>query len=745
MIRARFVTALRVFALTLGLVCAAVSARGEDVATADAPVGDRAIWIPRVTHAPSIDNVDMTASGGTVVAAFFQNQPGDGTPASLPTAASISYDANNLYVLFDCSAARAELRRSIARRDNIEDDDQVIVYLDTFHDRRRAYVFAANSFGVQRDGILTEGQNTDYSFDTTWRAQAKIVDGGYRVLFTIPFASLRFSGVPGRTWGIGVGRYIPRTSEYSYWPHITTHVSGFVSQFAALSGLERIAPRDTFQFVPYGAFTALDEHDSSAATRSEERAGFDAKVAHNALTVDLTVNPDFGQIESDDPQVTLNKRYEVVFPEKRPFFVENATFLSTPETLFFSRRVADPQFGGRLTGKIEDWAIGAVVADDRASAGALDSGSGSERAHDAAIRVQRETGRDSSVGAMVTDHELASSYNRVGAVDVRLKLNSNWTLTAQAIRSADRTADAVDRDGSELRADVSRIGRHFTYRAAYLDRSRDFNAALGYINRTDIRQTTQDASYLWRPGAGPIAAIGPSVSAARVIDQAGRLQDWSVIPQFSVYFRRQSQLSLYHSQSYEWFGGVALRENATTVSAYTARTAHITLNGSVGWGTSPNYTPASGLTPFLGEALNTSFGITLRPAPPWRIDETHYYSRLQTAGGDLRLADPQMVFENSISRTKTSFQLTRAASLRAILDYNAVTSNPSLIAQPATRRVTTDFLFAYLVNSFTAMYVGYVDTSYTFSPDPTDGDLTGARLTTTGRQVFVKISYRIKP
>ena len=124
------------------------------------------------------------------------------------------------------------------------------------------------------------------------------------------------------------------------------------------------------QFIPYGAFTRarfLDDSQPAFVTDTTGRAGIDSKiVVKDAFTVDLTLNPDFSQVESDEPQVTINQRFEVFFPEKRPFFIENASYFETPINLFFSRRIADPQVGARVTGKAGDWAVAGLAIDDRA-------------------------------------------------------------------------------------------------------------------------------------------------------------------------------------------------------------------------------------------------------------------------------------------------------------------------------------------------------------------------------------------
>jgi len=183
---------------------------------------------------------------------------------------------------------------------------------------------------------------------------------------------------------------IPTRSESAFWPGITNRISGFSAQFGDLDGVRGAAPGRNLQFIPYGTFAGARFLDEGTGVRSQEtdfRGGLDAKlVLKDKISVDATLNPDFSQVESDEPQVTINQRFEVFFPEKRPFFLENADYFQTPITLFFSRRIRDPQVGSRVTGRVGRWAVGAdAIAHHRAVRAA---GRAPDRAG-AAVRADR--------------------------------------------------------------------------------------------------------------------------------------------------------------------------------------------------------------------------------------------------------------------------------------------------------------------------------------------------------------------
>src|SRR5258708_22439788 len=216
------------------------------------------------------------------------------------------------------------------RRELIDDDDQIGFFLDTFHDKRHAYYFYVNAYGIQQDGLFSELQGPDQSFDTVWNSDAKLTGNGYMVLVRVPFKSLRFSSEPAQTWGIMLARVIPRNGERAFYPTNSSKIQGWLVNEGEIDGLHDISPGRNMQFMPYaslGAFRELDQRDPTTnrftGKHLAPKEGLDSKIViKDSLVLDTTINPDFGQIESDDPQVTVNQRFEVFFPEKRPFFQE---------------------------------------------------------------------------------------------------------------------------------------------------------------------------------------------------------------------------------------------------------------------------------------------------------------------------------------------------------------------------------------------------------------------------------------
>lgn len=707
-------------------------------------------WAPRAPggeRRPTGTRAADRGSLGVPVTTFRQREPRDGAPASRETTAWLSYDDQNLYVVFACEDDPAQVRASVARREDITSDDYVAVYLDTFRDGKRSYVFMVNPRGVQRDGILTEGQDEDFNFDAVWSSEGRLTDEGWVVRITIPFRSLRFPRAPVQTWGLAVGRGIQRNDERSYWPYITERLASFVPQFAEARGLADISPGLNLQLDPYTTFArarVLDDDADVPAFRSldDERFGADAKlVLRDALTLDATINPDFSQVETDDPQVTVNRRFEVYYPEKRPFFLENAGYFQTPVNLFFSRRIVDPQGGLRLTGKAGGWTVGAMVMRDRAPAeatwGEVPAG---RAARVGAVRVQHELGEESTLGILATDRALAGRSNRVLSADARLRLGDVWSFTGQFARSFDHDAEGRYASGTAAHAQWERDGRHFGYEGEYGLFTRSFNAPLAFVERVAVRELQQEASYAWRPDSGPVVEWGPSLAAEWVWDPSGALLDRELSGLFEVSLVASTSLEIEHARLFEMYDDFAFHPSITAVSVGTEWLKWLSLDVSHEWGTAVNHDPADGLDPFLASAAETEVELTMRPTASLRWDQAFITSGLEAGNGR------DLVTER-MHRTKVNYQFSRFLSIRAIVDRKTEVADTTLFdGEGFEGRWSFDLLLAYVPRPGTAVYVGYTDRleGITFRRGP-EPRIEASRRdhTSTARQLFVKLSYLV--
>jgi hypothetical protein len=717
------------------------------------------IIIPRVSRPPKLGDFLNGAprEAELKVTDFRQMDPGDGDPVSQPTTAFLSYDDKNLYVAFIARDDPKLIRARVAKRKQILTDDRVTINIDTFHDHRHAYWFDVNPYAIQFDGVTTDGYGDDFSWEGLWYSEAKITAGGYVVLITIPFKTLRFPDAPKQRWGVVLARFINRNNEFSMWPYVTrAKLPQFVGQFGHLDGLENISPGRNIQFIPYGLASGaryLDRLTGGApriVAEPDFRAGIDAKVViKEALTLDMTLNPDFSQVESDEPQVTVNQRFEVFYPERRPFFMENASYFTTPQDLFFSRRIVDPEYGVRLTGKLGRWAIGVLAADDRAPGTSVRSSDPlhGRRSTDAVLSLQRDLFKDSHLRFFATDRELSSNSNWLVSLDTRVHLKHNFFFAGQAVTTRTQPPAGRGNSGNSYYARLSRADRKVQYYSSYTDRSPGFRADLGYIPRTDVREFKNRLGYKWWRQKKTLVNFGPAIVVLGNWNRMGQTQDWEAGAEWNMEFKRLTSFTFSRTEAFELYKGQGFRKGANNYIFSSEWFKWLALRSVYTHGTAVNYYPATGYRPFLGDSQYASLDLTVRPAPRLRFDQKYIYSHLRTRPGWQIASATASTYNNHIFRSKANCQFTRELSFRAIVDYNGVLPNASLVTLERKKRVSYDLLLTYLLHPGTALYAGYTDIYENLMFDPSRPPylrLSGFPDMNTGRQVFVKLSYAFR-
>lgn len=761
---------VRAMAAVLAVTLAALTAGGVPAAAAD-PTPVRpvrpTVTIPRLAEAPELEDfLEMKPSprmeGRMLkVTGFTQTLPRDGEPVSQATDAYLGYDSEHVYVVVVAFDDQPELIRArMTPREKFSGDDKIDVFLDTFHDERRAYGFTINPLGVQMEGRWAEGSNFDSSFNAIWRSKGRITDRGFVVWMAIPFKSLRFPPVKQQEWGLVIIRWIPRNNENSAWPWVKGTIDGRLNQGATMVGIEDITPgRDVF-LVPYAfvrSFRALETRDPErvgfVSSDAEPDVGLDAKfVIGRRFALDAAVNPDFSQIESDEPQVTVNRRFEVFFKEKRPFFLENADFFSTPINLFFSRRIVEPRLGLRLTGKQGPYTIGTLIADDESPGKAVlpDDPLRGTRANLGVVRVNRDLSRSATAGLLFTDRRYEGGHNRVGSVDTRFKLTPNWVAAMQAAASDTRTVPgAAVEHGSAFTAVLRREGRHFTQSTEYLDVSPTFRTQTGFVNRTNVRSVAQEFTYLFRPKGTSLLAWGPSVGGGAIWDHDGTRLDWELDAEMNWELTRQTKVGLSFKPGRERLrpvdfaglpGSVDFATRRHGVSISSQYLSQLTFTGSYTFGRAINLVPPAGGMPVLARSAEGSVGFSARPNRHLLSENTYVLSRLAS------IAAGERIFTNHILRSRWNWQFNPELALRVILQYDTVRANPLLTRLETRRSFNADFLFTYLINPWSALHVGYNGNLQNIALQATD---VGRRIVRAdnmyhdARQVFVKFSYLV--
>lgn len=701
------------------------------------------LTLPRAKTPPQLQDYvgGVPADVGFVVRDFKQRTPGDGNPISKATTAYLSYDDTHFYAVFVAKEEPKNVRARIAKREDFVGDDFVILELDTFHDKRRAFSFFVNPYGVQMDSKRTEGLELDKNFDTQWQSDGQLTDDGYVVSMAIPFKSLRFKSADVQTWGVTVGRTITHLGEESFWPHISKQVAGFVPQAASMQIPEKLSAGRNVQVNPfvYLGNSRLLNTENHAAPRWQQdnkvQAGLDAKwVVGDASAIDLTIKPDFSEVESDEPQIVIDKRYEVLFPEKRPFFLENAGFFHTPTPLFFSRRIAQPQAGLRITGRQANWAYGGLFIDDHAA-----GEDGKAKAKIGMARVQNDLTHDFGLGGLITDRRTDQQTDTVVGLDARFQLDDNWIFQAQMARSQSEV-DAHKLSGHLGYIEAKHQGKHLEYLAKYSDISSAFASNLAFLPRTDVKQLEQEAMYLWHlDDAEDLQRLGFIGNSIVSRDQSNQLQDWSLDVGVVAEGSRDSWLEVFSRHGYEKYAGQEYRKQGWLVSVGSSWLSWLSAMAEFGAMDSINYTPAAGVSSLLGQGRSMDITLTFMPHPQWRIEEKLLWNGLSATG----VAGNATAYRNLMWRTKLSYQHNRFLGLRLIADYHQLASNSRLSSLESGKQLNTDLQVSYLLSPGTSLIAGYGNRQENLAliGNPAHLQRTQDLSLRTGRRAFIKLNY----
>ena len=757
-------TVARLLVLRTTLVVVAQLAAGTALA--------QELHIPLVAEPPELaDFVGMAPSDEirsryAVVTGFTQREPQDGAPSSQRTDVYLGYDARNLYAVFVAHDDEpASVRANLAPRENIGNDDRVGLLIDTFDDQRTGYGFRSSPLGVQWDGRWTEvgREGFDSSFEAVWYTDAQVTAGGYVVLMTIPFRAMRFPESLEQRWRIQFERLIPRSSEESYWPAYSQLVDGRLNQAAVLSGVRNVSPGRNILITPYAFVRSFDVLDPTLPggpgfdDGTEDEIGLDAKfVLRDSFVLDMTLNPDFSQVESDQPQVTVNERFEVNYPERRPFFVENADYFSTETPLLVTRRIVDPEGGAKFTGRQGPWSIGALLTNDEAAGFEVpptDPFYG-DAADVSVLRVARDYGNQSRAGFMHTELELGDYSNKVSAADTYVRLTENW-LTELLMVNTETFEDGVLTTGRQTNWRVNRNGRSFNSHFHWTDQSSGFDVPLGILSRNytpDAQGLHGFVEYRFWPEDTWLDRIGPRVFFANQEDGTGLRIYNELSPQLQMTWAGDSSFSIGSNSIKERlrpqdFAGLTTTRDYSQrryfVGFSTDTLQTIGFSGGFDTGTVINFVPPIGEEPELADRLFIEAELLWRPMDRLRVDTSLLSTELEDREGR------GTIFTDRILRTRWNYQFTKEMSLRVILQHEDTDPNPALSRLTREENLNLDVLFRYVLNPWSALYVGFNSNESNLqlveNEDGTTELVRREDLARDGRQLFVKFSYLLQP
>ena len=397
--------------------------------------------------APRLDNIEIKIDGyldesvwnsATSRSGFITYLPVDGRPADDDTEIRIWYSPTALYVGIVAREVHGEVRSTLADRDKLENDDYLILILDTYDDKRSAFAFAVNPLGQQGDGTITDntsmGRNTkpfrlDENPDYVFNSRGRLTKDGFIVEVEIPFKSLRYQNENTQNWGFNVLRYIQHSGYTSTLISTKLGVASFLAQSAKLVNMTGLKREKVFDIIPEirGSLNRGPSPEKFGAETNDAlglnlRYGLSSNIFMNA-----TLNPDFSQIEADVAQINYDPRRSLYFPEKRPFFLDGIELFSTPTRLIYTRRIANPVAAAKIAGKVGATTLAMISAADNTGPSIADM----DAAFVNALRLKRDLSAQNHMGLVYTDKSHTDWSNRVFAIDGRFVAKDTYTFRAQ--------------------------------------------------------------------------------------------------------------------------------------------------------------------------------------------------------------------------------------------------------------------------------------------------------------------------
>lgn len=662
----------------------------------------------------------------------------EGEIPSEATELRVLVDDDHVYFGLSCANRNpGAVRASLTPRDQITDGDFVAIHLDTYRDLRRAYVFGVNPYGVQLDGIL-DGSEPDFSWDAVWNAETRRGADGWTAEVAIPLHAIRFPRNGDGVWGLWVRREITKNDEVCSWPLWRQAEQGDIMlQAADLSGMAGLRRSGGLDLEPYvsslvevqdsyhhlgGVPPVVDANDPDDVTFN---TGIDLRYpVTSTLVANATVNPDFSQVEADALQIDVNQRFALFYPEKRPFFLEGAEFFTTPLDLVYTRRIADPTFGGKVTGKVGRASLGVIALGDDGGGslegiGAGESEAASRQGDFQVARLAYDAGDNSRFGFLATRHVgvnaatagdavLPGGVNTVVAGDTRLRLAQPLFLIGQVAWSETRVREIAGAAPSPPQAiDDLAYSAHLRYADGirelelYQDfLGPDFRAETGFIPRVDARTSGFNSNFFVRPENAWIRSWQPILNGYTVHDHAGALQEWWVSPMIDWSFQKQTTMHTMYVRSRQAWQGVDYDLNRYVYSLGNSlwRPLAVTFDLDVGDGIfyGDETTPS-----FRGWSEFYNLAATARPTPRFTAELSAARSRFAvTRGGD-------EVFDVWALGAKTTLQFTRRLYARVYPQYRT-----------DDRHVDLDALLGYVVHPGSVVYLGVSGDYETRAPAP---------------------------
>ncbi|HVN57445.1 MAG TPA: carbohydrate binding family 9 domain-containing protein [Bacteroidales bacterium] len=677
-------------------------------------------------------------------------RPRENAPAKVRTEVLVLYDRDNLYIGFRCfDTLPGNIRANYSDRDKIFSDDYVIVSIDTYGNYQRGYELAVNPYGIQGDLLMMGTGNEDDSYDMVWSSAAHKNKEGWTAEMMIPFKSLSFSSDYKQKWTICFLRNVPRDNRYMLtWTRYDRNNPSYLAQGGILDGLEGIRPGSSLELLPYTMVQQSGEREdegdpASALKRNAVKARVGGGITYSPgsnTTISAVVNPDFSQIESDAAQISVNTRFALYYPEKRPFFMSGMDLVQTP--MYYSRTINDPLYAAKINGKSGRFSYLALVANDRNTAVTVPGEEESNTvttsldSYASVGRLRYDIGNESFIGALTLTRNIKDAYNYLGGLDWNFKFWKNWYFQGETFLTTtrelndttifnnhrqlgtsghDASFNGEKYTGTGLHLELMRAGRKYTFAVVQNNFSPTYQTYNGLFPQVNSKESYMMHRYTIHINKKYIQNIRFQGTFDMIYNFQHTFKGFSFQPSVILNMIGQTFISYsYVPLNSERFRNTLFRDlrmHSINFSTTPLRTLTINVSGQAGKFIYRTDNPVA------GKGYNFTSSVDYMPFSRLKLSlmwSTAMLSDL-TTGSEF--------YNGHIIRNITTFQFTRKLFLRGIAQYDSFGKTFSLYP-----------LVSYRFNAFTMLCAG-------MTQDYQDYEQPGYRFRTSGYQYFMKLQY----
>lgn len=706
--------------------------------------------IPKLDKGIKVDGVldEETWQHALKLELRYETWPGENLPAQVRTEVYIYYTKTHFYMgVHAYDPNPSAIRATYSDRDSLWNEDWIAITMDTFNDPRRRFTFFSNALGIQADLIETMDGGI-IAWDSIWDSVGHIGNDGYIVEMSIPFSSLRFQRTKGeQTWRFDVVRMYPRDVKH-YFTLFTRSRNNpcYMCQADYLTGFKGAKPGKNLEFDP--ALTAIltqerESFPSGKFVKKESKLdpGITASWGFTPnMTLSVTVNPDFSNVETDAAQLDINTQFALYYPEQRPFFLENASIFQTPFQVVYTRSLADPEWGVKMTGKEGRHTLGFYSVQDKMTNLLLPASLGTgfafldQKTVGSVLRYSLDLGKKSTLGLMLTDREGTDYYNRLAGIDGDLWFSINDRVRYQFLHAQTRYPDEVAAgygqpagkfSGNAAIVNYTHTSRNIDFSTGFQQIDPDFRADLGFITQAGYRNYSGSFYYSWIQSPGHwynLFKVGPSFQYETDVHDNMIFKAF----QFTTVYNgpAQSDVTLTGTMGKRFYWGEVfdINEISLQINIFPTSALQLAFEGVV------------------GDQIDFDNGrqgrrIMLNPAFVYKFGRhfvmtvNHIFERFNIDAGRLYTAN--------VTNLRLVYLFNRRAFLRVLMRYIDYQYNSALYLypqDPTFKHLISQVLFSYKVNPRTVLFLGYSDDYFGYYQVP---------LKQNNRTFFMKIGYAL--